>query len=164
MPGKKHRNPFEDHINSESFDVSNLGSVHERSPMEQEMDEFFDSLSSEAGHDLWDNELDDRQKEISAYLATELAERIMRQQHGELVDDFSDAELISLMTVPVTLAMIAEQRLHQIEEEKEEHPLASTEYEPYGDKYAVLTKEWSYRLGDWLLRARNFLRNLFRRH
>lgn len=163
MPGKKHPDPFEDHINSESFDVSNLGSVQQRSPIEQEMGDFFDSLSSEIGHELWDNELDDMQKEISAYLATELAERILREQHSELVDNFSDAELINIMTLPVTLAILAEQHFHQVEEVPEEHPLISI-YDKDEDTYAGLSPDWGYKLGDWLLRARNFIRNLFRRH
>lgn len=161
MPGKKQRNPFEDHINSESFDVSNLGAVQERSAIDMEMEEFFASLPDELNFELWDKELDDRQKVISAYLATELAERILRDQHSDLLEDHSDAQLIELLTVPVTLAMIAEQRLHQPEQKKEEytHPLNS-----YRDDFSELPPNPGEVLKDWFLKAKDFIISLFRRN
>jgi hypothetical protein len=162
MPEKKHRNPFEDHINSESFDVSNLGSVQERSPMDREMQEFFDSLPNELDHTLWDNELDERQKAISAYLTTELAERILRQEHGELLEDISNSQLIHIINVPVTLAMMAEQRLHRIEEH-ERKTVAAPALSSYDDEYAELPPNFADVLNEWFLKAKDFIINLFRR-
>jgi len=112
MPDKKHRNPFEDHINSDSFDVSNLGEGSRVAEMGVEISDFLKRLPQPLTHELWDTELDEQQKAISAYLVTELAERIIRELHTDEVAQYSHHELIFLLTVPVTLAMLAEQQLH----------------------------------------------------
>ncbi len=162
MPEKKHRNPFEEHINSESFDVSHLGSLKQLSKLDGEMNAFFESLPDNLRDELWDKELDNRQKEITAYLATELAERIMREQYPEILSDLSDGELTYFMTVPVTLAMLAEQRLHQseqkVEQEKTLHPTALDR-----DDFAELPANWGEKLNEWFLQAKDFLIRLLRR-
>lgn len=162
MPEKKHRNPFEEHINSESFDVSHLGSIKQLSKLDAEMNVFFDSLPDNLTHELWDKELDNRQKEITAYLSTELAERIMREQYPELLNDMSDAELTYFMTVPVTLAMLAEQRLHQ-PQQKIELEKTSQPNPLYQDDSAELPINWGEKLNEWFLQAKDFLIRLFRR-
>lgn len=163
MPEKKHRNPFEDHINSESFDISNLGSAQERSAIEKEIAGFFDSLPGEMNHELWDNELDDRQKTISAHLITTLAERILREQHGDLVEELSDAQLISMMTVPVTLAMLAQQQLHQVKQKKQEavpQPVMTS----YREDFSELPDNFADKLNDLFLKAKDYIISFFRRN
>lgn len=164
MPSKKHRNLFEDHINSESFDVSNLGSAQERSEIEKEIANFFDSLPKEMNHDLWDNELDDRQKTISAHLITEMAERILREEHGDLLEELSDSQLISLMTVPVTLAMLAQQQLHQTKEEKQASTKAHPVMTSYREDFSELPPNWGDALNDLFLKAKDFIVRLIRRN
>lgn len=105
--------PFEHHINSESFDVSQLENAVPPTEMDLEMQAFFDNLPTALNHELWDTELDERQKLICAHLTNELVERVVRENHPELLESFTDGELIALLSVPVTLAMLAEQRLHQ---------------------------------------------------
>ena len=112
MSEKKHRNPFEEHINSETFDVSRLDNVPPPTEMDMEIQAFFDSLPKPLNHELWDTELDDRQKTICAYLTTEMVEHVMRVYYAEELQDLSDDQLIYILTVPVTLAMLAEEHLH----------------------------------------------------
>jgi hypothetical protein len=112
MSEKKQRNPFEEHINSETFDVSRLDNVPPPNEMDLEIQAFFDSLPKPLNHELWDTELDDRQKTICAYLTTEMVEHVMRVYYAEELQDLSDDQLIYILTVPVTLAMLAEEHLH----------------------------------------------------
>src|SRR5688572_1038445 len=112
MSENQHRNPFEDHINSETFDVSRLDNVPPPNEMDMEIQAFFDSLPKPLNHELWDTELDDRQKTICAYLTTEMVEHVMRVYYAEELQDLSDDQLIYILTVPVTLAMLAEEHLH----------------------------------------------------
>jgi hypothetical protein len=112
MSENQHRNPFEDHINGETFDVSRLDNVPPPNEMDMEIQAFFDSLPKPLNHELWDTELDDRQKTICAYLTTEMVEHVMRVYYAEELQDLSDDQLIYILTVPVTLAMLAEEHLH----------------------------------------------------
>ena len=82
MSENQHRNPFEDHINGETFDVSRLDNVPPPNEMDMEIQAFFDSLPKPLNHELWDTELDDRQKTICAYLTTEMVEHVMRGDAG----------------------------------------------------------------------------------
>lgn len=113
MPEKKRRNPFEDHINSESFDVSRLDNAPHPNELEADIQEFLESFPQPLNHELWDSELDDRQKMICAYLTTELVEQVIRGQYGEELQDISDDQLVDMLMIPVTLAMLAEERLHE---------------------------------------------------
>ena len=161
MPENNHRNPFEEHINSESFDLSRLGSIKKRSKMDAEMTAFFEGLPEKLT-DIWDEELDTRQKEITAYISTELAERIMREQYPELLNDLSDAELSYFMTTPVTLAILAEQRLHQ-REQKIEPEIKANPNDLYRTEFAELPVNWGDKLNEWFLKGKDFLLNLLRR-
>lgn len=112
MPEQEQKNPFEDHINSDAFDVDKLDKAFPRTEMEAEIERFFDELPYPLNHELWDTELDDRQKVICAHLVTEVIDRVLRVHHEELLEDLSDAQLLELLTAPITIAMLAEQRLH----------------------------------------------------
>ncbi len=163
MPDNMPRNPFEDHINSESFDVSKLGTVKERSALELEMEAFFKTLPDVLDHTLWDSVLDTRQKTISAYITTKLAGQILRETHSDLLADMEDSELIYLLTVPVTLAMIAEKRLHPIDKVPNTVDIAPPPASPYRDDFADLPTDWGVVLNDMFLKAKDFIINLFRR-
>lgn len=164
MPENKHRNPFEDHINSESFDVSNLvDAVREPSELELEIEAFFDSLPDKLDLTLWDNDLDTRQKIISAHVTTILAEKILREDHADTLEGITDAELIHLLTVPITLAMLAEQRLHTVD--KKPNPIDVPPITPPSyDDFADLPPNWGDILNDMFLRAKDFIISLFRRN
>ena len=154
--------PFENHINSESFDVSHLDNPVPPSEMDLEMQAFFDNLPTALNHELWDTELDERQKMISAHLASELVERVMRENHPELLQDINDAELIALLSVPITIAMIAEQRLHQSREETPELISGSSKQEFFAPAVVPLTRP-SESVRQWFTQARDFFVRLFRR-
>jgi hypothetical protein len=168
MPEKKHRNPFEDHINSETFDVSQLENVPSASQMAVEMQVFFDDLPQPLNYELWDSELNDRQKMICAYLAIEIVEQVLRVQYAEELQDFSDVQLTDMLMVPVTLAMLAEERLH----EKAQRP-ASTKQDShaptlnhpnaYGDKLQFDFVAFQEMLQRWFYKTKDFFTRLFRK-
>lgn len=154
--------PFDNHINSESFDVSRLDNAVPPTEMDLEMQTFFDNLPTALNHELWDTELDERQKLICAHLTSELVERVVRENHPELLQDMSDAELITLLSVPVTLAMLAEQRLHQNPQETPE--LISSQSKTDFLAPSILPKAKNTKaLRQWFTQAKDFFIRLFRR-
>jgi hypothetical protein len=154
--------PFENHINSESFDVSHLDNPVPPSEMDLEMQAFFDNLPATLNHELWDTELDDRQKMISAHLTSELVERVMRENHPELLQDMSDAELITLLSVPITIAMLAEHRLHHSRQEAPE--LITTQSRQDFLPSTLLPGPTASRsLRQWFSQAKDFFIRLFRK-
>jgi hypothetical protein len=154
--------PFEDHINSESFDVSHLDNAVPPSEMDLEMQAFFDNLPTALNHELWDTELDERQKIISAHLTSELVERVMRENHPELLQDINDAELIALLSVPITIAMIAEQRLHQSRQEAPEF-ISSQAKSDFLAPSILPSPAASVNFRQFFSQAKDFFIKLFRR-
>ncbi len=112
QPEDKRHNPFEDHIESDLFDVSELETVTDDSPLNQQLLRLLNSLPQPLDYRVWDEELDDYQKQLCAYLTTAIIERVWRPNHAEELTDFSDDELMMLLTVPLSLGIIAQQRLH----------------------------------------------------
>jgi hypothetical protein len=115
MPEQEQQNPFEDHINSDAFDVERLDKAFPQTEMDLEIERFFDELPYPLNHELWDTELDEQQKVICAHLATELIDRVLRVNHQETLEHLNDAELLELLTAPITIAMLAQQRLYHSE-------------------------------------------------
>lgn len=116
MPEKRHRNRFEEHINSDAFDLSKLEHlVPPQSEEEQRVLEYLAQLPQPLDVSLWETELDEQQRLLCAYLTSELADNVMRSQHGELVGHFDDEELLQVLTLPVMLGMLVESRLHDAE-------------------------------------------------
>lgn len=111
MVDKKPRDPFGEHIESDAFDVSELSDAPLPDDI-NDIDAFLDGLPQPLTPELWDTALDDRQRIICAHLATELVERVLRDQHNEDLSDFSDEKLTHLLTVPIIVAMLAERELH----------------------------------------------------
>lgn len=112
MADKRPRNPFEDHIESDAFDVSDLSNA----PLPDDIDDieaFLDGLPHPLTHELWDTALTERQRVICAHLATELVEHVLREQHADDLSEFSDEKLTYLLTVPIIVAMLAERELHK---------------------------------------------------
>lgn len=163
MANDTSHNPFEKHINSESFDVSRLGTVQECSEMDNEIDAFFDNLPDRLSHNLWDSELNERQQLICAHITTELAIRVMREEHGDILDELNDDELIYMLTTPVTIAMLAEERLHykqaiQLEQKK------TIPTKDYQENFVELSQGWGEILNEWFSKAKDFVIRLFRRN
>jgi hypothetical protein len=167
MPEKKHRNPFEEHINSETFDVSNLENAPQAHPMDLEMQAFFDSLPGPLNYELWDTELDDRQRMLSMYLTTEIVERVLRVHYADELEEFSDEQLIDILMVPVTLAMLAEERLHEKpqvpEPEKAETNVLAMNHPNFEDAPEFDFAALKEMLRLWYQRTRDFFMRLFRK-
>lgn len=169
MPEKKHRNPFEDHINSETFDVSQLENVPSLSQMAVEMQAFFDSLPRPFNYELWDTELDNRQKMICAYLASEIVEQVLREQYSEELQDLSDEQLTDMLMVPLTLAMLAEEHLHEkpqppSAEKQDSHVPTLNHPTAYDDKLQFDFAAFQEMLQRWYYKTSDFFQRLFRKH
>lgn len=166
MAEEKHSNPFENHINSESFDISRLDSSLITSDFEQDVQRFFDSLPHPLNHALWDNALDERQQAICAHITLEVVDRVMRVHYGDKIRDLRDDELIYLLTVPVTIAMLAQQQLYQQQASPAQEPSPTITPEPPLQHPAAThtdVTDWGIALNQWLLRARDFLIQIIRR-
>lgn len=167
MAEEKYQNPFEKHINSESFDISRLDISSLPPEFEAKLQHFFDTLPQPLDHSLWEQVLDEQQQLISAHVTLELVDRVMRVHFGDKVRNLRDDELIYLLTVPVTIAMLAEQRLHQ--DKAAEAPAVPEQPQSPPPAHPVQSPaeipDWGIRLNKWLLRARDIaIRILRRRH
>lgn len=109
----KHRNAFEDHIQGESFDVSQLGAPNPFVHVRERVNTLLNSLPQPLDYRLYEEELDETQKQLCAYVAEAVAERYIKptlseQQPNEITDD----DLHMVVTITVAMAMIAQQRLY----------------------------------------------------
>lgn len=164
MHEENHPDPFEEHINSDTFDVDSLDKPLPRSEMDLQMEQFFDKLPYPLNHELWDTELDDSQKLICAHLATELIDRVLRIQHEEMLEDLNDDQLIFMLTVPITLAMLAQKQLHKPERLKPKLPILVPPSLKELESPTFLPITLKQRIGNWLIQAQNFIVRLFRPH
>jgi hypothetical protein len=109
----KRRNAFEEHIQSEGFDVSQLGAPNPFVHIRERVNTLLNSLPQPLDYRLYEEELDETQKQLCAYVAEAVAERYIKptlteQQQGEVNDD----DLHMVVTITVAMAMIAQQRLY----------------------------------------------------
>jgi hypothetical protein len=113
MPSdNEQRNPFEDHIESDVFDVSQLGTSFDPTRLDEQIQTLLNTLPQPLDYRLWDEELDDIQKQLCAHLTSAVIERFVRPTYQEELGDLSDDDLLMILTVPLALAMLAQQRLY----------------------------------------------------
>jgi hypothetical protein len=112
MPESDSRNPFEDHIESDAFDVSQLSIPGDPARLQEQLNTLLNSLPQPLDYRLWDEELDDTQKQLCIHLATAVIERYIRPGHADELGDISDDDLLMILNVPLAMAMIVQQRLH----------------------------------------------------
>jgi len=159
MPDEKRRNPFEEFIDSESFDVSKLDTTI--SPVRDEIQLAVQDLLADLqpiSYELYD-ELDDRQKRICAYLITEL-DAILRDDTTDLDIDLSNEELVQAVTIPVMLAMIAEARLHK-PPPPEEPLIIPRSFDYQVDANPNLPASWSEIFKEFIKRTQSFFKRVF---
>jgi hypothetical protein len=118
MDDNKQRNPFEEHIESEAFDVSKLENSAQIDQSDigetgRRVQAFLESLPQPLSHELWDTHLSDEQKRICAHLTIELVDRVLKNHPDDRFSEFTDEQLTYLLTVPVLVSMLAEERLHR---------------------------------------------------
>ena len=111
MTEDEQHNPFEDHIESEAFDISRLDVRKSAEGLDPDLKALLNNLPQPLDYHLWDEALDERQKYLCAHLATELVDRVIRANHGAEVAELSDDDLLMILTVPVALAMIVQEQL-----------------------------------------------------
>lgn len=111
MTEKKRRNPFEDHIESEQFDVSGLDATLDLSDLGLKVQDFLDHLAHPYDTEVWDEELNDQQKQLCAHLVNALIDRYVRTECEDELGHLEDEELIVLLTTPVAMALLAQQRI-----------------------------------------------------
>lgn len=166
MLDDERQNPFENFIGSDSFDLSQLDQPLLARPDEFaiEIQDFLDNLPQPLNYELWDNALDERQKLICAYLTTELVDRVMRVHHPDEVHRLSDEELIQILTVPITIAMLAEDRLHRAKSAVvEEIPTPNDTYEADMRYNPDLPANWTEIFQNIVHGIKHFFRKLFQR-
>ncbi|MGJ3237461.1 MAG: hypothetical protein ACFE0Q_02025 [Anaerolineae bacterium] len=165
MPEKKHGNPFENHINSDSFDVSKLGSVSQRAELERDVQAIIDNLPDTFDQALWDHDLDMRQEAISMYVTNALIERIQREGDPAILADFNREQLAEILSVPVIIGMVAQKQLQPPPAPKPETSTAPIINRTHGyrDDFSELPANWGDILNEWFLKAKDFLISLFRR-
>lgn len=161
MPEQEQQNPFEDHINSDAFDIERLDKVLPQLNMDSEIERFFDELPYPLNHELWDTELDERQKVICAHLATELVDRVLRAYHEDLLEDLNDEQLIYILTAPITIAMLAQQRLYETKAEKVKPKILIPP--PLQEENPNHVSIWMRQIKVWFNRAKDFVFRIFRR-
>lgn len=111
MSENKRRNPFEDHIESEQFDVSGLDATIDLSELGLRVQDFLDHLPHPYDTELWDGELNDQQKQLCAHLVNALIDRYVRTECEDELGHLEDDELIVLLTTPVAMALLAQQQI-----------------------------------------------------
>ena len=108
----KRRNAFEDHIQSEGFDVSQLGAPNPFVGIRERVNTLLNSLPQPLDYRLYEEELDATQKELCAYIAEAVGDRYIKPTLAEQqINDISDDDLHMVVTITVAMAMIAQQRL-----------------------------------------------------
>lgn len=112
MPESESRNPFEDHIESDAFDVSQLSVPGDPARLQEQLNTLLNSLPQPLDYRLWDEELDDTQKQLCIHLATAVIERYIRPSHADELGEINDDDLLMILNVPLAMAMIVQQRLH----------------------------------------------------
>lgn len=164
MPENERRNPFEDHIESDAFDISQLGAPGDPSRLQEQVNTLLNSLPQPLDYRLWDEELDDIQKQLCIYLATAVIERYIRPGHAEEMSAISDDELLTILHVPLALAMIVQQRLYIPPRPvidalpRLPHPPATIPERPL-----IAPRLWQRRIRNWLAGLRDRLSRLFNR-
>jgi hypothetical protein len=167
MPDKKRRNLFEEHIESEDFDVSELGAFSSLT-LSPQLVELLASLPQPLDYRIWDEYLDERQKLLCAQLTIEIIDRVLREQFSQNVMHFSDDELVYMLTVPVALSILVESRLGEqadppqredtLEDAIKDLSQKSKETQP-----TVENPEWANALGQFVRDMGSFLRKLIKR-
>jgi len=170
MSEKKRRNPFEDHIESDAFDISHLDDeLHLQ--LLPELQALLAGLPEELDHRICEDELDKRQQALCAQLTIEMVERVMRSQYAEELAHIDEDTLVQLLTVPIATAIIAENRLRVPEPKPASSPLPSVTR--FGGRVPAQpaspppvetqNPEWAVKLGEFVRGIGAKLRRFFRR-
>lgn len=108
---KRNQKPFEDHIESNDFDINPLIDAGTNIPhhvLHPRLEEWLDNMPQPIAQGKWDDELDNMQKRLRHSLAIELVQRGMLDEFAEQLDGIDDETLIVMMHYPITLALLSQ--------------------------------------------------------
>jgi len=106
MTHQESPNPFENHINSDAFDVSSLAQRNRTSTRVREL-----MQSIVLDDRLVETYLDEEQRTLCHELTIELLQSIIRDRYNEELHHLSDDEIREMLTLPVVVGMLAQQQL-----------------------------------------------------
>jgi hypothetical protein len=89
-----------------------LGTPFDPNQLEEQINTLLNSFPQPLDYRLWDEELDDFQKQLCAHLTQAVIERYIRPMHHDDLGELSNDDLMMMLTVPIAVAMIAQQRLY----------------------------------------------------
>ncbi|MEL6524522.1 MAG: hypothetical protein AAFQ07_02330, partial [Chloroflexota bacterium] len=141
MPEKQQRNPFEQHINSESFDVSQLGDRLPLSEMDIALTAFFDALPEDLSDAGLHSKLTEKQQIICIHLTAHLLHRIKAAgEYPAWIDDMPENELREFLLLSFSSALLADEALNPPEEPDPEPDMTPYAYQTA--EYAELPVNW----------------------
>jgi len=162
MPEKKHRNPFEEHIESDSFDVSQLGKASRRSKIEIEIEDFLNELPQPIDYSLPYTILNARQQDMCSHLSAEMVARLLRTRHQEALGHLNDEQLREILAVPIAVAMLAEEKLNPQAIQAQVVPERT---HPFQEDLGTLDLQpgWGLLLENMAMRVRVFFSRIFKK-
>lgn len=160
MSEKKQRSPFEEHIESDRFDLSHLGQLQDAIPPHPLVQRVLDALPAALDHRVYDGKLDARQQAICDQLAYLLVQRSLRQEYAEDLQELTDDELFVLLRTPLAVAMLAQAHLHTLESE---HHTLDHQRPPAGEQMRELLAAITQAFGTLMRAITLRLRILFKR-
>lgn len=113
---KRNRNPFEDHIESEAFDLNPLlgeGTEVPHHVLQPRLEAWLDAMPQPLVIGSWDDKLDDMQKQLRACLVAEMLERGMLDEFSEQLAHIDSETIKLLLHYPLTLAMLSQDYFRQ---------------------------------------------------
>lgn len=115
MP-KFNRKPFEDHIESNDFDLNPLIGAGTNVPhhvLHPRLETWLNTLPHPLITGRWDDQLDDMQKRLRHSLVMEIVERGMLDEFSEQLEGIDEETIKVLLHYPITLTMLSQDYFRQ---------------------------------------------------
>lgn len=161
---KRNRNPFEDHIESEAFDLNPLlgeGTDVPYRVLQPRLEAWLDAMPQPLITGSWDDKLDDMQKQLRACLVAEMIERGMLEEFSEQLSHIDQETIKVLLHYPLTLAMLSQDYFRQngypVNWEKPDPPLEPIKSTPD----AAQPGRFGRMIARIMRRIRNWRRGIF---
>lgn len=112
----KLNNPFEQHIESNDFNINPLvddGTHVPHHVLQPRLEEWFENLPPPLSNGQWDDDLDDMQKRLRHNLANEIIDRGLLGEFAEQLEHIDLETLTLLLQYPITLTMLSQDYFRQ---------------------------------------------------
>ncbi|GEM_PF-3290874 len=107
----RNQNPFENHIESNEFNINPLIDAGTNIPhhvLHPKFEEWLDEMPSSMTQGKWDDQLDSMQKRLRHSIAVEMIERGMFDEFSDQLEMIDDETLVVMMHYPITLALLSQ--------------------------------------------------------